>query len=344
VASDRLRRTSIPARGNRVARVGVPAVMAALLSLGIGAAAPATSPQTATAEPAALVGGSAFGSREDQLDRASRGQMSRPALQTAPSDRPAIGAGAAEAHARKAAAAKQKAAQRKALAKKAAAKKAAAKKAAAKEKAAAAKARPAKAVATKFSTVALNVRTKAAASASVTTVLDRGSKVAVTSVKDGQWQQVVRKGKTGWVRGRYLSAKKPSLTNSSGGISSARCASGNAVESGLTADAVRVHRAICAQFPQIKSFGGVRADSLPEHPSGRALDAMVSDASLGRQIADWVRANRKQLGVSEIIYAQRIWTVQRGGEGWRSMSDRGSASANHYDHVHVTVYGSSGTA
>ena len=90
-----------------------------------------------------------------------------------------------------------------------------------------------------------------------------------------------------------------------------------------------------------KSYGGVRADSLPEHPSGRALDAMISGAA-GWEVARFVRANARQLGVSQVIYAQKIWTVQRGSEGWRSLSDRGSASANHYDHVHVTVYGSSG--
>lgn len=130
--------------------------------------------------------------------------------------------------------------------------------------------------------------------------------------------------------------------STSTGTSSAACAGGSAVESGLTPDAIRLHRAICARFPGVTSFGGVRADSLPEHPSGRALDSMVSSSDLGWQIANWVRANAGQLGVSEVIFSQRIWTVQRGGEGWRGMSDRGSASANHDDHVHVTVYGSSG--
>ena len=54
-------------------------------------------------------------------------------------------------------------------------------------------------------------------------------------------------------------------------------------------------------------------------------------------MADYVRANASRLGVTEVIYAQRIWTTQRAGDGWRGMSNRGSATANHYDHVHVTV-------
>jgi hypothetical protein len=71
---------------------------------------------------------------------------------------------------------------------------------------------------------------------------------------------------------------------------------------------------------------------------------MISDSGVGWDIAHWVRANAKSLGVSEVIYRQHIWTVQRGSEGWRSMSDRGSPTANHMDHVHVSVYGNSGTA
>jgi hypothetical protein len=39
-----------------------------------------------------------------------------------------------------------------------------------------------------------------------------------------------------------------------------------------------------------------------------------------------------------VIWSQQIWTVDRGSEGWRYMEDRGSTTANHYDHVHVTVY------
>jgi hypothetical protein len=112
------------------------------------------------------------------------------------------------------------------------------------------------------------------------------------------------------------------------------------MESGLTSDAIKVHRALCARYPQVTSFGGVRPGDWGEHGSGRAVDVMISDSTVGWQMAKWLRANAKRLGVSEVIYSQQIWTVQRGGEGWRGMSDRGSATANHYDHVHVTVYGS----
>jgi hypothetical protein len=99
---------------------------------------------------------------------------------------------------------------------------------------------------------------------------------------------------------------------------------------------------LCARYPQISSFGGTRSGG-GFHGSGQAVDAMISNSSVGWDAANWVRANAKRLGVSEVIYAQKIWTVQRGSEGWRGMSDRGSATANHYDHVHVSVYGNRGT-
>ena len=64
---------------------------------------------------------------------------------------------------------------------------------------------------------------------------------------------------------------------------------------------------------------------------------MVS-GDLGWQVAEYLLANAGTFGLYDIIYAQRIWTAERSSEGWRSMEDRGSATANHYDHVHVKVY------
>lgn len=119
-------------------------------------------------------------------------------------------------------------------------------------------------------------------------------------------------------------------------VSGKPCASGSSVESGLSSNAVKVHRAVCAQFPSVTSYGGVRAGDGGEHGTGNALDIMVS-GSTGDQIADYIRANASRLGVSEVIWAQKIWTTERASEGWRFMEDRGSTTANHYDHVHVTV-------
>jgi hypothetical protein len=198
----------------------------------------------------------------------------------------------------------------------------------------------------KYATTDLNVRTEPKTGASVVAVVKKGSKLAVTKTIRNGFRYVSYRSKGRWVKNRYLSDTKPKSTSSGGGgggISGAPCPGGSSVESGLTPDAIRVHRALCHRYPQFTSFLGRRSSS-GNHGSGRALDCMTSDSSAGWDAARWLRANAKSLGVSEVIYRQQIWTVQRSSDGWRSMSDRGSPTANHMDHVHVSVYGNSGSA
>jgi hypothetical protein len=199
-----------------------------------------------------------------------------------------------------------------------------------------------KVIGSKYTTTDVNVWSAANRTGTLLTVLARGSKVSVTGEVQGIWAEVVRDGVARWVKAQYLSTTKPTSAVA-GGISSAACKSGSDVEVGLTPDAIRVHRAVCAKFPSVTGYGGVRAgDTGSEHATGHALDIMIS-GSAGQEIADWLHANYKALGVSQLIWEQHIWTVQRSSEGWRAMPDRGSITANHYDHVHVSVYGNSGT-
>jgi len=177
-------------------------------------------------------------------------------------------------------------------------------------------------------------------------VVPAGTKLSVTaSVHDG-FRFISYSGRGRWISNKYLSSHKPkapsTTARSGGGISAAPCPGDSAMESGLTQDAIRVHRALCARYPQISSFGG-RRSSDGFHGTGQAVDAMISNSTAGWDIARWTRANASKLGVSEILYSQKIWTVQRSSEGWRTFPDRGSATANHYDHVHVSVYGNRGT-
>jgi uncharacterized protein YraI len=207
-----------------------------------------------------------------------------------------------------------------------------------------------KVIDTKYATTQLNVRTQPSADSSVVAVVRKGSKLSVTKTISNGFRYVSYRGKGRWVKNQYLSDRKPKSTTStssgssrSGGISGAPCPSGSSVEDGLTPDAIRVHRAVCHRYPQVTSFLGVRTSS-GYHGEGRALDCMISNSTVGWDLAKWVRANASKLGVMEVIYRQHIWTVQRSSEGWRLMEDRGSPTANHMDHVHVSVYGNSGTA
>ena len=88
----------------------------------------------------------------------------------------------------------------------------------------------------------------------------------------------------------------------------------------------------------LRDIGGVRPDSLPDHPSGLALDLMVyKDKVRGDAIAKYLEANARPLGVQYMIWYQHIWNIDRADEGWRSMADRGDPTSNHMDHVHVTM-------
>ncbi|QWC85807.1 hypothetical protein KLP28_03390 [Nocardioidaceae bacterium] len=184
--------------------------------------------------------------------------------------------------------------------------------------------------------------------------LDFRDGVGVTGLTSGKWLQVKREGRSMWVHRAFMAKERPpkpepvvvestgtsesteSATSGSSAApaSSGVCSNGTSVSGG--ANVIAVHNAICAAFPSITSYGTYRADST-YHATGRAIDAMVS-GDLGWQVAEYVRANASSLGVSEVIYAQQIWTVERSSEGWRPMEDRGSATANHFDHVHVSTY------
>jgi hypothetical protein len=156
---------------------------------------------------------------------------------------------------------------------------------------------------------------------------------------DGRVEVVVN-GRSRWVTAGFLSDDKPepsspSTTTAAAGLSMAPCPDGS-VESGLTSAAVYVYRSVCHAFPQITSYSGW--DAHGEHSSGRALDIMTSDVALGNAIAAFLQQHASELHLYDILWRQHIWTPVRASEGWRLFADRGSPTANHYDHVHVSVY------
>lgn len=91
----------------------------------------------------------------------------------------------------------------------------------------------------------------------------------------------------------------------------------------------------------VRDIGGWRAqDPYPDHPSGLAIDLMVyRDRAKGQAIADYARANAEVLGVQYVMWYGHIWNLSRADEGWRVVADRGSPTANHEDHVHITLRG-----
>jgi hypothetical protein len=185
-----------------------------------------------------------------------------------------------------------------------------------------------------WTTADLDLRTEPREKAKTAGLLQSGKHVPVTGKRQGGYAEVIVGRLTRWVTDDYLSKSKVRPPGSLGLVDRS-CPGTSGVESGLTSGAVRVYRAVCNNFPQITQYGGY--DAHGEHASGRAIDIMTSDSNLGDQIAAFLQAHSAELNLYDVIWQQHIWTPERSSEGWRSMSDRGSETANHYDHVHVSV-------
>jgi uncharacterized protein YraI len=185
------------------------------------------------------------------------------------------------------------------------------------------------------------VRSGPSAGAGGTGSLSAGARVGVTGVTRSGWTQVVTGGRPGWVRSAYLSRTKLSPSSSAASAASvatgAPCPISPSVEAHLTSNARSVYRAVCAAFrASVSSFGGYRPGDSGDHGSGRAVDIMVS-GDPGWAIARYVQAHARELHVTYVIYQQHIWLAGHPTSEWTLMEDRGSRTANHYDHVHVSV-------
>lgn len=182
-----------------------------------------------------------------------------------------------------------------------------------------------------WTTTELNIWTRPDKKAKQLGVLDSLKKVAVTGREMLGRQEIVLDGEARWVTTGYLSNEKPETGPTLGG----ECTNGTSVPAGVSPNIQAIHQAVCANFPEITTYGTLRSDG--EHAQGIAMDIMVA-GDRGWQVAEFLREYYGEFGVNYVIHAQRIWSVERSAEGWRAMEDRGSVTANHYDHVHVTTY------
>ena len=110
---------------------------------------------------------------------------------------------------------------------------------------------------------------------------------------------------------------------------------GVAPEHGLQVKTILAARSISAAFPEIRSIGGVRPDSLRWHPEGLALDVMIPNPgtaegiALGNEVVAFALKNATRFGLQDAIWRGIYYTpngAQTGGYG-------------HYDHVHITTTG-----
>ena len=77
--------------------------------------------------------------------------------------------------------------------------------------------------------------------------------------------------------------------------------------------------------------------SFEAKPWLRATLAVLGSMSVQGAVIHWVADHRRHHAFTDEDGDPHS-PHTHSGEGWRGMSDRGSTTANHYDHVHVTVY------
>ena len=123
-------------------------------------------------------------------------------------------------------------------------------------------------------------------------------------------------------------------TRTARGISRNTSRAGLSNVGGMTPNAIAVINAVKAEFPGSGPFGGYRPGDPLDHGTGHAVDIMCSTAE-GNEIAAFLQAHAGELNIKYLIWRQRIWYP---GGSWQGMEDRGSPTANHMDHVHVSVF------
>lgn len=105
---------------------------------------------------------------------------------------------------------------------------------------------------------------------------------------------------------------------------------------------LQVFEEIAAKWPIYFAWG---IGPSGEHAEGRALDFMgfeggtvqkpgPIDSKKLREIADYLWAHRKRLGVWYVIYNRQIISMTYESQGWRKYN----GSNPHVDHVHVSFY------
>lgn len=82
----------------------------------------------------------------------------------------------------------------------------------------------------------------------------------------------------------------------------------------------------------IATVGGVaRRTNRSDHPRGLALD-FRADPARGDALAQCALDNMRAFSIKYVIWQQQI----NYGNGWEPMEDRGSPTANHMGHVHIS--------
>ncbi|MDQ0096240.1 SH3 domain-containing protein [Paeniglutamicibacter psychrophenolicus] len=185
----------------------------------------------------------------------------------------------------------------------------------------------------RWTAYAANVRTGPSTSFSSLGILPANEKMAYLKTSDG-WSQVKTTKGTGWIKNTLLTS----------------------VEYRAPQALQPMTRAMIQDVQErfgagISGVGGSRAGSIG-HSSGLAADFMIKDHSsaagikAGDRIAEYLVENHERLGISYLIWRDKLWLAEdgqwgpysTGGWGKHLESSRGwNATTLHMDHIHAEI-------
>lgn len=90
------------------------------------------------------------------------------------------------------------------------------------------------------------------------------------------------------------------------------------------------------EFPGVTCSTYETSKKSSSHYTGNGLDCFGSPEERDR-LAKWTSQNAHNLKVWYVIHNQEIFSLTNPQAGWKGMKDRGSDSANHKDHVHISL-------
>jgi hypothetical protein len=186
-----------------------------------------------------------------------------------------------------------------------------------------------------YTNAKVTVRSKASDKGKELVTLNWGTRLLATAEVSGKYRKIEVDDIEGWVLDADLIKETDPLA---AGVTMQPCDRGSKIEAKLRTDTIKIYRSVCALFPGVNSYGGWRAGGRAFHKNGRAVDIMLTpgkESAMGWQIAEFITAHYKEFNIDHVIFEQKIWTPSN--QRWRKMADRGSTTANHYDHVHAAV-------
>jgi hypothetical protein len=181
-------------------------------------------------------------------------------------------------------------------------------------------------------------------------VREQSKQVAALTKKKKEAELALASVGGGAVAGGFVSGNsplaKPAPRNSDGSWPDERCTIKDPTSSGcLTPRTLNAYKEAKADgFTRYTVCWSQRNSG--EHPKGRACDmssnattyknspATGGDRAYGDRLANYFVKNANRLGVMYVIWFRQIWFP---GDGWRSYSGSGGASAEHTNHVHVSM-------